>query len=125
MIGGYLNNIEPAVHTFKVRSSSVIDDNRWKYVVQPVAVQLLETDAPVTAAPADEAFFEAWNVYEIANTADLAMGIAVADLPGTFELQAIPTDSIVPGFYTQGEERMAVLLFWPNQFDGDCEEAVP
>jgi hypothetical protein len=120
MVAGYLNNIEPAVHTFKVLSSEVIDDNRWKYVVQPVTVQLLDTDAPVTAAPADEAFHEAWNVYEVANTSTVAMGITVADLPGTFDLQPIPDDSIVPGFYTQGEERMAVLLFWPNQFDGAC-----
>ena len=121
MIGGYLNNIEPAVHTFKVLSSSVVDSNRWKYIVQPVTVQLLDTDAPAVGSTAISAYHEAWNVYEVANTSTVAMGITVANLPGTFELKAIPDDTIVPGFYTQGEGRMAVLLFWPNQFDGACE----
>jgi len=125
MVGGYLNNIEPAVHTFEVVSAEVLDANRWLYVVKPSAVQVLDTDAPVHATATSAAFFKAWNVYEISNSSTSAMGIDPATLPGTYELKPIPTGSIVPGFYTQGEERMAVLVMWPNQFDGACEEPAP
>ena len=121
MIGGYLNNIEPAVHTFEVTYRSELSANRWKYVVRPVSVQLLNTDDATFEHPNVPAYFSAWNIFEIGNSASSAMGIDPSTLPGTYELKPISNGTVVPGFYTQGEGRMVVLLFWPNQFDGACE----
>ena len=58
------------------------------------------------------------NVFEMANTATHSMGIAHADLPGTYELQPIPTDTIVPIWAHPN----GFITLWPNQFDGECEE---
>lgn len=58
------------------------------------------------------------NVFEMANTSTHSMGIAHADLPGTYELQPIPNDTIVPIWAHPN----GFITLWPNQFDGDCEE---
>ena len=116
----YLNNNEMVVGAFKVVSSTSVATHQWSYVVQPCILGVYDTDVPKASVMTDATYVKAWNVYEIGNTATVAMGITVADLPGTFALAPIPDDAIVPGCYAQGEERMMVYLWWPNQFDGAC-----
>ena len=127
----YLNNVEPITHLFKVLQATeqtedvgdpavATGQNRWLYVVQPCTVQVLETDKPVIQVVSTAPFLNAWNMYEVPNTHTTVMGITVANLPGNFTLQPIETGAVVPGSYTQGEERNMVFLWYPNQWDGTC-----
>ncbi len=94
---------------------------RWYY-----EVELVEYD-PTSTGPTnsfstpievpDTGVLSLLNVFEMANTATHSMGIAHADLPGTYELQPIPTDTIVPIWAHPN----GFITLWPNQFDGDCE----
>ena len=128
----YLNVTEPVVHMFKVLSSTLQTENvgdppvatgqnRWVYVVQPCTVQVLDTDVPKVEVFSTSPPVKAWNLYEVTNTDTTAMGVTVEDLPGSFDLQPIPNNTVVPGSYTQGEERNFVFLWYPNQFDGACD----
>jgi len=130
MSAHYLNNFEPITHLFRVESSSPLTDpvteageNRWVYVVRPVMLQVYN-DRPVPVVMSTAPFVKAWNVYEAVNTSGIALGISTATLPGTFAPKPIPAGSIVPGTYTQAEQTLVVYLWWPTQFDGDCEEEV-
>lgn len=125
----YLNVTEPVVHMFKVLSATLqtelVDEiptgqNRWLYVVQPCTTQVLNTDKPVVQVISTAPPVKAWNLYEVDNDHTIAMGVTVANLPGSYDLQPIPDDTVVPGSYTQGEERNFVFLWYPNQFDGAC-----
>ena len=63
--------------------------------------------------------FVGLNVYELGNTTSAHMGITLSTLPGTYAVQPIPDDRIVPGIMIDPEDPK-VILFWPNQFDGAC-----
>lgn len=113
------------VTLFQVQSSvsAGTDEGRWIYTVRPAS----NFDAVVDAAGSwtveygevESYDFVGLNVYELGNTTTNHMGIALSSLPGTYAVQPIPDDRIVPGIMIDPEDPK-VILFWPNQFDGAC-----
>ncbi len=118
------NQLAP-VSLFEIQSATSAGTNagRWVYVVKPAATFAAVNDATgamtIDHGEVDSYTFQAVNVYEIGNTTTVHLGITIADLPGTFALQPIPTGRIVPGIMID-PENPKVVVFWPNQFDGAC-----
>jgi hypothetical protein len=101
----------------KITSSELVnaedtDLRKWNYTVE-----IVEFDG---VAWNDHAFppelSDVRNVFESANTSTFSMGIDHTSLPGTYQLQPIPDDAIVPVWITP----VGAFLMWPNQFDGAC-----
>ncbi len=129
MIGTPWHNVCPV----KIISSTAIDgeSGRWQYLVQVVEFGSSVTDVPtVPTVPAGgPEQLKAYNMYEYNNTSSSHMGVDPASLEGTFALQPIPNDTIVPAFIANGRaadteatKGAMVMLLFPNQFDGDCDE---
>jgi len=101
----------------KITSSSLFDSEdtdlrKWKY-----EVELVEFDGEGwTDHSVAPEISDAVNAFESGNTSTQSMGILHSDLPGTYQLQAIPDDTIVPLWITP----VGAFLMWPNQFDGEC-----
>lgn len=118
------DNIQQRVQFFRVIESTpftTTDIGKWEYTVIAV-YPTMSTDADeVEWTDSDQSAFNgALNLYEQGNTTTVHMGITIANLPGTFELQPIPDDAIVPGMYISAQNFDAVFLWYPNQFDGAC-----
>lgn len=127
MIGTPWHNVVPV----KVIESTQVASGRWQYVVQVVEFGSSVQDVPdVPTIPAGgPKQLIAYNMYEYANTSSSHMGVNPTSLIGTYALQPIPTGSIVPAFIANGRAADAnatngvmVMLLWPNQIDGACEE---
>ena len=101
----------------KVTAATLVDAEtpdlrRWLYDLE--VVQLGENDwLDFDIVPEVSGVL---NVFESGNTATTSMGITHASLPGTFQLQSCPTDTIVP-FWAHPN---GYVMMWPNQFDGIC-----
>ena len=115
----------PPLSLFRVQSSvsAGTDEGRWIYTVEPASsfesvVNSLGTWT-LDFGEVESSSFVGINVYELGNTTTTHHGIDPTTLPGTFELQPIPDDRIVPGLMID-PENPKVILFWPNQFDGAC-----
>ena len=110
---------------FKVISSvsAGTNEGRWIYTVRPASSFDAVNDATgaftLEFGQIDGYSYLGINVYELGNTTTVHQGITISGLPGTFALQAIPNDRIVPGIMID-PENPKVILFWPNQFDGAC-----
>jgi len=115
----------PPMTLFKVTSSESAgtDEGRWVYTVSPaMAVEaVVDSSGGYTfeAGIVENGSYLGINVYEFGNDTTEHQGVVIANLPGTFALQPIPDDRIVPGMMID-PENPKVLLFWPNQFDGTC-----
>ena len=128
MTPGYLNTVQGVTQLYEIQSSTeitagapLVGQNKWRYVVKPATLQTMSaTTAPVKGLSSDEAFLTGWNVYESQNTNAIAMGIDTTTLPPDFELKPIPDNTVVPGWYYQGDDQLSIFLAWPNQFDGTC-----
>lgn len=130
MIGTPWHNLVPV----QVIESTQVASGRWQYVVQVVQFGSSAQDVPtVPTVPAGgPTQLIAYNMYEYANTSSSHMGVNPTSLIGTYALQPIPTGSIVPAFIANGRAADAnttngvmVMLLWPNQIDGACEETLP
>ena len=115
----------PPMTLFKVSSSvsAGTDEGRWVYTVQPAVAIAAVVGATGSysfeAGLVENGTYLGINVYEFGNDTTSHYGIDPSSLPGTFALQPIPDDRIVPGMMID-PENPKVLLFWPNQFDGLC-----
>ena len=130
MTPGYMNTVQGPTQLYEVKSAIMImsdppapaqpvAQNKWKYVVEPTSLQVISAGtAPVKSGSAEPTFLTAWNTYETENTDLSVMGLAVAGLPGDFELKPIPVGAVVPGWYYNGGDQLTVFLAWPNQ--GEC-----
>lgn len=128
MIGTPWSNIffVEIVEFVRTETSSI---SRWTYDVKEVVFQNPASDKPQIIAVGDVTTYKALNVYEYSNTATVEMGITISSLPGDYRAQPIPTGTIVPAFMASGDETdtsiesgTMVMLLWPNQFDGTCDE---
>ena len=94
---------------------------KWSYkVIAVYPVMSADRDEVTWSDSSQSAISGALNLYEQANTTTEHMGIDPSTLPGTFELQPIPDDAIVPGLYISSQQFDGVFLWYPNQFDGAC-----
>jgi len=115
----------PPMTLFKVTDSvsTGTNEGRWVYTVRPAVVNEAIVDSggnfTFEAGLVENGTYLGINVYEFGNTTTYHQGVVRANLPGTFALQPIPDDRIVPGMMID-PENPKVLLFWPNQFDGGC-----
>jgi len=95
--------------------------NRWKYQLESIN---FDPQTGVVGSPTEKFVLPqatVWNVFEMSNTELVAMGITIANLPGTFVLQPVPTGTIVPAWLTMDDtNKWTGFLLWPNQFDGAC-----
>ena len=95
--------------------------NRWKYQLESLK---FDPQTGTIGSPADKFTLPragVWNVCELANTQTVAMGITIANLPGTFALQPVPDGTIVPVWLgVDDSSEWTGFLIWPNQFDGEC-----
>jgi len=114
----------------KIISSEAIqisgtDQNRWLYEVDEVQITDHNT-ATISANGWKSGGKYAINTAEWGNTATTAAGITVANLPGTYALQPIPTDSLVIlwGAATTGSigggPKWIGVFERTNHFDGGC-----
>ncbi len=101
----------------KVTASEYVDPEdtstkRWKYTLE--IVELAENGWEGFDAPAE--LDEVLNVFESGNTSSASMGVDHASLPGSYELQPCPNDTVV----LLWSHPVGHVMAWPNQFDGDC-----
>lgn len=115
----------PPLSLFMVTDSETAGTNegRWIYTVRPASSFDAVVDASgnwtVEFGKVESYSFVGINVYELGNTTTTHQGVTISSIPGTYALQPIPTNRIVPGLMID-PENPKVLLFWPGQFDGSC-----
>jgi hypothetical protein len=97
--------------------------NKWIYSLRPCdwGTNYLEP----TQTTESMLWTDCLNVWELNNDETVAMGIAVSNLPGTYELKPCPNGTVVMAYCMPGPEDdndiEALRVFtWPNQFDGAC-----
>tara|TARA_R100000951_G_scaffold107490_1_gene102905 strand:+ start:105 stop:491 length:387 start_codon:yes stop_codon:yes gene_type:complete len=102
---------------------------RWTYDVKQVVFQNPASDKPEIITVGDVKTYKAFNVYEYSNNASYDMGISISSLPGDYRAQVIPAGTVVPAFTASGDQTdtsiesgTMIMLLWPNQFDGTCDE---
>lgn len=127
----YLNTVQGPTQLYEIISSTEIElgdpavgQNKWRYVVSPVSLQVIVADtAPVKGVSSDQTYVTAWNVYETQNSDTNAMGVdpTSSAIPADFELYPIPIGAVVPGWYYQGGDQLCIFVAWPNQFEGSCD----
>ena len=106
---------------WRVQSSTPTNSGQWKYTVISVEPRVATDPEDLTwDNVAQTGFINAINLYEQGNTSSSHMGIDPETLPGNFELQPIPDDTIVPGTYLSAQNVDFIVLLWPNQFSGAC-----
>jgi len=96
--------------------------NRYQYQLESI---VFDPATGVVSTPTDPFTLPracVWNLCEINNTQAVAMGVTIANLPGTFQLKPIPTGTIVPAWLSMDQDdEFTGFCMWPNQFDGDCD----
>ena len=78
--------------------------------------------AVILDVPNGMTFDRVWNLAEIANDADYSSGIDRDELPGTFELQPIPTGAVVAVWF--GSTSSGNIWAWfdrAGEFDGTAK----
>ena len=106
---------------WRVQSSTPTNSGQWKYTVISVEPRVATDPEDLTWDDvAQTGFINAINLYEQGNTSSSHMGIDPETLPGNFELQPIPDDTIVPGTYLSAQNVDFIVHLWPNQFSGAC-----
>ena len=114
-------DVEQPSQFWRVQSSTATNSGQWKYTVISVEPRVATDPEDLTWDDvAQTGFINAINLYEQGNTSSSHMGISVSSLPGSFVLQPIPDDTIVPGTYVSAQDADFIVLLWPNQFDGTC-----
>jgi hypothetical protein len=114
-------DVEQPSQFWRVQSSTPTNSGQWKYTVISVEPRVATDPEDLTWDDvAQTGFLNAINLYEQGNTSSSHMGISVSSLPGSFVLQPIPDDTIVPGTYVSAQDADFIVLLWPNQFDGTC-----
>jgi hypothetical protein len=114
-------DVEQPSQFWRVQSSTPTNSGQWKYTVISVEPRVATDPEDLTWDDvAQTGFINAINLYEQGNTSSSHMGISVSSLPGSFVLQPIPDDTIVPGTYVSAQDADFIVLLWPNQFDGTC-----
>ena len=114
-------DVEQPSQFWRVQSSTATNSGQWKYTVISVESRVATDPEDLTWDDvAQTGFINAINLYEQGNTSSSHMGISVSSLPGSFVLQPIPDDTIVPGTYVSAQDADFIVLLWPNQFDGTC-----
>ena len=114
-------DVEQPSQFWRVQSSTATNSGQWKYTVISVEPRVATDPEDLTWDDvAQTGFLNAINLYEQGNTSSSHMGISVSSLPGSFVLQPIPDDTIVPGTYVSAQDADFIVLLWPNQFDGTC-----
>ena len=114
-------DVEQPSQFWRVQSSTPTNSGQWKYTVISVEPRVATDPEDLTWDDvAQTGFINAINLYEQGNTTTSHMGISVSSLPGSFVLQPIPDDTIVPGTYVSAQDADFIVLLWPNQFDGVC-----
>jgi hypothetical protein len=114
-------DVEQPSQFWRVQSSTPTNSGQWKYTVISVLPRVATDPADLTWDDvAQTGFLNAINLYEQGNTTTSHMGIDPETLPGNFELQPIPDDTIIPGTYVSAQDADFIVLLWPNQFSGDC-----
>ena len=116
-------DVEQASQFWRIQSSAETNPGQRKYTVIAVEPRVGDDPADLTWDDvAQTGFLNAINLLEQGNTATVQMGITISTLPGTYELKPIPNNAIVSGTYLSAQNVDFIVLSWPNQFDGDCEE---
>ena len=95
--------------------------NKWRYRLKQCGID--PADGTYVAGPTGTFDTEeqiAWNTCEIQNTALVASGITVADLPSGFALAAIPDGEPVLAWFRFDEDVMVGIFTRPGEFDGTC-----
>lgn len=106
----------------KVNGHSALDanGNRWLYEVTEVQ---FDDDTTATPVVAGFAHLRVVNLAEFGNNATKESGLDIANLPGSFRLQPIPSGTLVDVFVaptSDATNRLVAYFNRPGEFDGDC-----
>ena len=130
MTPSYLNTVQGVTQLYEIMDSTEIGDsqnlpqNRWWYTVRPVTLQAIggQNASLVKGHSGDAPYLRAWNIYESENDQNRAAGVFLDGLKDGWTMQPIRDGTVVPGWYYQGGEGLSILLAWPNQFEGPCDD---
>lgn len=103
-------------------------NSRWAYSLREVFLDENgdpeHTTGMLTTKGKDGDMFNAFNAAEYCNTLTHVQGIAIADLPGSFELKPIADDTLVWCWFTGGFSKLDTgivgVFSLQNIIAGDC-----
>jgi hypothetical protein len=106
----------------KVQSSSVLSPNRWGYSLVEITIDDIADPTTWTEEFTETDGDVAINLIESPNTATVAMGITLSEIPAGFSLQPIAVGTVIWAQFNiePGANEFLCVFSATNQFHGTC-----
>ena len=106
---------------FKIVSSVSLAANKWKYRLQECGIDSLTGEIFIpNPIRFDTETERAFNLAELNNTATVASGLTVANIPGGFTLQPVANGTLVWATMRYDENGLICIFNLAGEFFGAC-----